>query len=352
MNTNERNYSLDALRILATFMVVTLHVPLLGGVFQWPQPLTKAILPSIFIESLCIVAVNCFVLVTGFFMIHKTINYRKLLNLLLEIAVISWLIFAIASLCGLRAPLRELAQHLFPTLSGCHWFISAYVILYILTPWLNKFILSLTRKECFYLAALLFAIFSLWGLNPKINRISVHDGYSILWLAYIYFIGSIIRLHIKKIPYPAVLYILGSLLTFGYGILLCKYTPSFWYAINYNSPFVLLSAVGLFYAFYRLEISSAFAVKVIRFLTPGCFGVFLIHTDLFLQPFYKFLFNSSLPLPVWLITLCGAFAIFSISLLISVYINRFVKYLTGNILIPLFERKILPRIQHYFGSKV
>ena len=292
MNTNARNYSLDLLRLLATFMVVVLHVQLFGGLLREPQTLTLSFLPTIFLESFCIVAVNCFVLITGFFMIHKTVNWHKLVSLLLEIAVISWVIFLIGTLCGLKAPFKELVQHIFPTLSGCHWFISSYIIVYVLSPWLNKLILSLTKKECLYLAVLLFVLFSVWGSNPKISAISVQKGYSVMWLAYIYFLGSIIRLFgPKRLSWAGCIYIILSLVTVIYAMILCKYTHSIWWAMNYNAPFVLLASIALFYKFYSLKISSDFISKIIKFLTPGCWGVFLIHTDLFIRPLYARLFG-------------------------------------------------------------
>ena len=297
MNTNTRNYSLDLLRILATFMVVVLHVQLFGGLLE-KQPFALSFLPTIILESFCIVAVNCFVLITGFFMIHKEMNWRKLLSLGLEIAVISWIIFIISTICGLRASLKELVQHIFPTLSGCHWFISSYIMLYILSPWLNKLILSLTRKECLFLAGLLFALFSVWGSNPKISAISVQKGYSVLWLAYIYFIGSIIRLYgTYRISLAGLVYVVFSLFTIGYAIVLCKYTHSIWYAMNYNSPFILLAAISLFYTFYSFKLTSIYATQIVKFLTPGCFGVFLIHTDLFIRPLYVHLFKFERGLP-------------------------------------------------------
>ena len=320
MNTNTRNYSLDLLRLLATFMVVVLHVQLFGGLLREPQTLTLSFLPTIFLESFCIVAVNCFVLITGFFMIHKAVNWHKLVSLLLEIAVISWMIFVIGTVCGLRAPLKELVQHIFPTLSGCHWFISSYVIVYVLSPWLNKLILSLTKKEGLYLAVLLFILFSVWGSNPKISTISVQKGYSVMWLAYIYFLGSIIRLFgPTRLPWAGCIYIILSLVTILYAMILCKYTHSIWWAMNYNAPFVLLASIALFYKFYSLD-SLSWTNKIIKFLTPGCFGVFLIHTDLFIRPFYPVLYSRARGggCPVWLITLLGAFMVFIISIGISV----------------------------------
>lgn len=341
MNTNARNYSLDLLRLLATFMVVVLHVQLFGGLIRGSRELTVTFFPTVLLESFCIVAVNCFVLITGFFMIRKTMNWAKVLSLVLEIAVISWIIFAIGSACGLRAPFKELLQHLFPTLSGCHWFVSSYVILYILSPWINKFILSLTRQECFYLLGLLFVLFSIWGFNPKISQIGVQRGYSVLWLAYIYFIGSVIRLYAPRFAHPGIMYLLLSLLTVGYASVLCKFTFSIRWAMNYSSPLVLFASVALFYSFYRLQISASFVTKIIQFFTPGCFGVFLIHTDLFLRPLYKHLFEIK-TYPFWLITIVGSAIIFVVSLLFSVYIHKMIIYVVNERLVPFIETRIAP----------
>ena len=331
-----RNYSLDLLRILATFMVVVLHVQLFGGLLQ-PQPFSRSFLPTIILESLCIVAVNCFVLITGFFMIHKTLNWKKLLNLFVYIVTISWLIFIIGTACGLRESLKHLVFHLFPVSSGYHWFVSSYIAVYILSPWANKFILSLSRKESFFLGGLLFVIFSLWAVNPKVSAVTAFNGYSVGWLLYIYFIGAVIRLHIKKIPFGGWCYLATTLGTIIVAVGMCKFGKGIAAGMYYNSPFVLLASIGLFSFFYHLRITSAALTKIIGFFVPGCFGVFLVHTDVFVCPYYVYLFKQT-AYPDWFMTLTGSLAVFGVSIVASVYIYKAVNWVCGKMLFPALEK--------------
>ena len=63
----KRNIGLDLLRILSMFMVLILHLLGKGGMLEKESNSQIYYLIYNFMEILCIVAVNCYVLISGYF---------------------------------------------------------------------------------------------------------------------------------------------------------------------------------------------------------------------------------------------------------------------------------------------
>lgn len=115
------------------------------------------------VEALSIVAVNIFVLITGYFSISsKKIQWKKIFDL----AILSsfygggYLLSIIIGHSDLT--LKDLVLCVFPYLSGKDWFISMYIVLIILGPYINKVIDSLTINNYRFLVLILVILFSVW----------------------------------------------------------------------------------------------------------------------------------------------------------------------------------------------
>ena len=80
-----RNSNIELLRILCMLMVVILHFNNNGantGIVNMPELLTTRLTWGFLVESFCIVAVNCFVLVSGYFGIK--LKWRSVLKFYLQ----------------------------------------------------------------------------------------------------------------------------------------------------------------------------------------------------------------------------------------------------------------------------
>ena len=82
---NERNSSIELLRMLLGLAVVILHFnyfPGVGGAVELTAGATQIVL--VFLEILCICAVNVFIFISGYFGVEsRSINLSKLLKLLI-----------------------------------------------------------------------------------------------------------------------------------------------------------------------------------------------------------------------------------------------------------------------------
>ena len=135
-----RQSNVELLRLLAMFMVLLLHAV---KSFHWPQggflmsqPLVVHLGFS-FVEMISIVAVNVFVLISGWFGIRPTM--RGLGKFLYQCVFCSLVVDAVlwavgADKFGLLTLLKALL------LSQTGWFVRSYLLLFLLSPVLNAFV--------------------------------------------------------------------------------------------------------------------------------------------------------------------------------------------------------------------
>lgn len=199
MNTNkpvtERNLNFELLRIIAMFMVVMLHVNSFGGLLYEYKPdlYPFPFLISNFFEYLCIIAVNLYVLISGYFLSGKSSPFKleKTLKLIVITVFWSWII-GLLSCLFLGANVNDfLFNGIFPIMSRRYWFVTDYIILYMLSPFYNIVLQSLSKVQHLWLLSILLFFFSivqfLW--EPVI----LSDGYSSYWFSFLYIQASFIR---------------------------------------------------------------------------------------------------------------------------------------------------------------
>ena len=92
-----RNSNIELLRIVCMLMVVVLHFNNNGantGIVNMPSVLTERLTWGFLVEVLCIVAVNCFVLVSGYFGINlKVRSILKFYQQCFFNGLVSYLVF-------------------------------------------------------------------------------------------------------------------------------------------------------------------------------------------------------------------------------------------------------------------
>ena len=97
------------------------------------------------VTNLGSLGVDLFVMISGYFLIRSNeCKPEKVYRLTFKVLSISLILYFIAigsNLYGFN--LKELIIALTPNISGCYWFITSYVCLYIFHPYINKAILPL-----------------------------------------------------------------------------------------------------------------------------------------------------------------------------------------------------------------
>ena len=301
-SSNERNVSMDLLRIISMLMIITLHYIKYGQALLIDQNVKYLIW---YIEIFCMVAVNLYVLISGYYLIESNFSWKKVFKLCKQVWFYSILFLLIHLLISHEITLKQILLSFFPILLKVYWFITIYLFMYIMSPYLNKMIKNLTKREHLSLCLILIFIFSILHLFlPEFGSLNPQGGYSIIWFIVLYIIAGYIRKYVAidkniillLIPFLNTLFIL--LIKFGLRIFLKDYYSLYPYIdriYEYYSIFILVNSICLFLYFRNLKIDSKTIKKLILTFSTFTFGVYLIHENIFVNKIiYIDYFNSML----------------------------------------------------------
>ncbi len=280
-----RKSNFELLRIVCILMIITLHYnSSMGGVLNNVETNTVNYYVAHFIQSLCIVAVNAFIIITGYFSYKKNnIKISKIAHLFYLCLVYGILIFGIYLLLGNtidKSTILEFIKTIFD-----RWFVVIYSILYLLIPYINKLINNLSEKELKTLIIINVVFFYIW-FTIFTNTTIKDGGYGIVNFINLYIIGAYIKKYKDDyIPkYKTIsIYLICAIIT----TLLSIYTTRSAYA--YNTIFNLIGSISLFLTFKNINIKNS---KLINKLSTYTFSVYIIHENSFLvKILYRDIFN-------------------------------------------------------------
>ena len=133
---SKRLANIELLRILAMMMVVMLHY--LGkGELLPPMSLSMDMTGYVawILESLSVVAVNVYVLISGYFLVESDFKPGKILKIVLQVLFYTVLLTILAFSFGLvgkeELGFYNLIVQLFPFQLEQYWFMTSYLVLYI-----------------------------------------------------------------------------------------------------------------------------------------------------------------------------------------------------------------------------
>ena len=295
----ERNLNFELLRIVAMFMVVLLHVNLMGGVLRgvnYNENLS-GFLVSRFMEYLCIIAVNLYVMISGYYLSASARPFKmaKLLHILCMTMFWSWLIGG-AACYFLGANLNSfIMTGIFPVLGRNYWFVTDYVVMYLLSPFYNRLLAHLSQKQHGYLLCVLGFFFSL--VIGAFDPIQLVGGYSLYWFTLLYILAAYIRKYpvsIKRRSYALVWILVLLLQIFAYSLchaLHLDFIAARFFDLNYNSIWILINSICCFMIFKDMQVKRG--ARLIKFLAPLTFGIYLIHIN---KGIVNWLFQELLPI--------------------------------------------------------
>lgn len=287
----ERNYGIDLLRVLATYMVLVLHVMGQGGIVWTIDGSSNNYIVAWLLELLAFCAVNCYALISGYVGLYKKFKLVNILMLWIQVAFISVASVAIFWCLGAEVTLGDWIKACTPVTSGTYWYFTAYFCLYFFTPFLNRFIQNENKRN---LKCLVFALFFLFSLLPTIVKrdlFLLNNGYSALWLIVLYVVGGIFRKYSSEIKikkhfllggyFGAVLLTLGSKLLIEF--LVERFSFRLYDAfvlIRYNSPTIIIASICLLLLFANSNTNQI--KRLIVCIAPVSFGVYIIHSEPFI----------------------------------------------------------------------
>ena len=193
----DRQTGPELLRIIAMLLIVFHHFAKHGGIEYTTFSANNAYLNIV--EFGGKIGVNVFIIITGYFSCTSKFSFKKVFKLLFAVEFYSICLMVVSLLTGAQEfRIMLFVKGFLPLLFGDgYWFVTIYIILYILTPFLNEGIKRVSRTFLGFVICSLLLIYCLLpntiGIIKPINNYqysivvwSANKKYSIILVAFSY----------------------------------------------------------------------------------------------------------------------------------------------------------------------
>lgn len=307
MKARERDSGMELLRIFAMLLVICVHMFSYGGFYNAAKAVGGHVHSTALLMKLASrAAVDIFVLITGYFMVDRPFDLKK--GLRRSAGVYQKMLFysvvlTVVFLClgsdylvayGKQMPVwQAILKGLCPVTSQTWYFLSDYLLLCLLMPFLNLALQMLTKKEYRVLVIVLVLLMSVWAVLLPMRPFSyvfetfgyknVLVGKNIFHFVFIYILGGYISFFTLPRSKPNFLYLAGALGTILVNYLLFTRLPG-WFgyrtvALQYSNPLIIANAVFLLLFFRDLHFRS----RLVNLLASTTLGVYAISEFRFLR---------------------------------------------------------------------
>lgn len=259
-----RQSRFELLRILCMMGVLVGHILL----FLYPSQIHSqdwSLMNQcrVFLLNACAVAVNCFVMISGYFTI--SFSWGRVLRFC---GMCLWYAFFIW-LCLDRTWSGESFWSYFSEL----WFVPCYLALMLVSPLLNQ-----VNPKPISLLLLADEVLGYWMQNPAISS----DGYNLFHLMVMYCLGISIARKDWYLPHVGVWCIACFvLMTLLHAVKMVWNPIAVVYSLHYNAPMMILASVLVLLWAKNLKIQS----RGINWVAASVFSVYLILSNPIVVPY-------------------------------------------------------------------
>ena len=280
-----RESNIELYRIFLMLLIIAHHYVVNSGLLDlmYQEPFSSKSIFLFIFGAWGKIGINCFVLITGYYMCTSKITLKKFLKLLLEIEfykICIYMIFIISSYESFN--IKSAVKAILPVTSIASNFVGCYLMFYLLIPFINILIKNISKKQHIVLLAILLFIYSILGNIPTID---VGMNY-VSWFFVIYLIGSYIRLYSNRFFESKKVSIIGSVLIIFIDILsiICSIyigqkfnrNMAYYFISDSNKLLAILAALFIFLTFKNIKIKYN---RCINKMAESVFGVLLIHAN-------------------------------------------------------------------------
>jgi len=279
MEKQTRLYGLDILKIICMVLITFIHLSY-TGILKSENLLLANKAMLVFMDTLTIFAVNCFVMITGYFQCERKVNHKRVINLWFNVILVSLILLVVMAIIDVsKISAMSIIKSIFPVSTMHYWFLTAYLVLCLSAPMLNILIKNIDQKTHFYICLIGFVLFSIYYVtNPLVNQFDyIASTRGIIWFYYLYIVSAYIKkydFHIKKISLfliAAFCFVAAYFLKFTGFVSLNQAR----FLLDYSVlPFVL--TVCVFLMFKSVKINNKNICKFISVLSSCAFYVYII----------------------------------------------------------------------------
>lgn len=289
MDRRARNSNIELLRIISLFLIIVGHF---AWQTNWTFNGTSIFLEST-IHSLWIggkLGVDIFVLISGYFLVKSHYKLSSFVRIWLQAFFYSIAILLISLATNvISVGLKQVVKSIFMFNFGyISWFVTAYLIMYLLSPFLNVVLnrLSQVQFRSLLIILLVLALVKSVFHNPAVGT----TGNDASWLLVVYCFGAYIRLYQSNFMWRRRTYYFGILVLLFLSVasvfVLDTFQRSFGISSNPRfygrfidgfSPLLLLMASFIFILFIKRRPYNNIWINKIASTT---FAIYLIHANM------------------------------------------------------------------------
>lgn len=325
-----RKSNFELLRLVCMFLVLLLHANYLSiGVPEYEGTPRIEFLVRNLLEVVPFIAVNVFILISGWFSIRPSVkSVANLLFCCLFYSVgIRLVYYLVCSINGTQPQFDFWSSFLF--ISNSVWFVADYLMLMVFAPVLNAFVDTVSKRTLIVTLVLMLFFAFYFGLFRK-SLVEYISGFSFVTFILVYMIGRVLALNrswIEERIKPWMIwggYFLG-VIGFYLVVLVSRYLGHESYLVNlgtsriftYTNPLLILSAVCFFWLFAR----KVFYSPLINKMAKSTFAILLIHANpvaiYYYNRYFRFLYDQ-VPFALYLVLMVlSCFAVFAVSIAVD-----------------------------------
>lgn len=288
----KRESNFELLRTLAMFFIVAYHCLThgIGGDYAFCTSQTVSLSNLLFSDLMlvfCSIAVNLYVMISGYFLVDLDFKLSRIVRTWTNAVFYSCVITVVfTALQLIPFNVVTIGKSFFSLSTDAYWFVTQFVGLLILSPFLAMMVRQLSYRQ--YIILLIGGAFICLSIIPDFplgKRFYVAHGNSVWSFAYLFLVAGFIKHHVKK---QSISLLLASVVLVTLCTLISEMALGYQkdsvhlYWLNYNGlPFVL--TVAVFLLFRQLQIPGNRFWNTLVKLAPYTFGIYLIHDHILVR---------------------------------------------------------------------
>lgn len=276
-----RKSNFELLRILSMLLIIAHHFSVHGAFADTVTTLTVGHVWAQCMEIGGKLGVNIFVLISGYFLCTSDrLKIGKVIKLLSQVVLYSVGLYVVTTIISpdLHLTVKSALRACFPITYGEWWFASTYFVLFLLSPYLNKLLATLTPAAHRGMLVLLFVC---WSVIPAIFDRSYQSNH-LLWFVFLYAVAAYIRKNETAFSLSGKrgLWLTGAAFLVAFSLVVVfdllggDFAKEATRHFEMQQPMMLAMAVLMFITFKNLSIPY---LPAINFISQTTFGIYLLH---------------------------------------------------------------------------
>ena len=276
----QRDSNLELYRIIVMLLIVAHHYVVNSGVMDrmYEESLRANSVFLFLFGAWGKTGINCFIMITGYFMCKSHATLEKYLKLITEVLFYNIALSVLFIVTGYGTMGDMLDAIFFARTIDSGNFTACFLAFYPLMPFLNILLKNINKKQHQYLIALLAILYVFYGTMPGFHVVMNY----VSWFSFLYFVAAYIRFYpIKRRNWG-----MWTLLFVAVGVasvVACLFLGeklgkhiAYAFVSDSNTFLAFAIAVCSFMFFKDLHIKRS---KIINAIGGSTFGVLCIHAN-------------------------------------------------------------------------